>query len=201
MLTAVLQPHEMFAQRDGGGSGFNLYFFLVILALIAVQHIAERIKAKRDAEMQEEDPPDDAHVWEEWLEEEEAAQSAPTSPREALVDFFRSVTAPPPPPEIVVPPPPPPPSVDPEPAIARVPDPPRQVRATSDIASSGTDIEPISSQTDRPLGQRQRKHSSAEHTALGKMLRDPASLRNAFILKEILEPPLAAREEDFPHTI
>ena len=169
---------------DGGGNG---YFFIIVFIFLAIQHIAEKLKAKREAEFAEQIETSDSEGWE---EEEKEGYHDPVPTSETLLDFFRSVQQPTPEPAVTPPapapaPPPPPPVADPAPNVT--------------VAAPTTAIRHDNITHGRT--HRQRMHSSAEHNALGKMLRHPASLRNAFILKEILDPPIAARENSSPHDV
>jgi hypothetical protein len=158
---------------DGGGKG---YFFIIVFIVLAIQHIAEKLKAKRAAEVAQKLETSDSEGW----EEEGYQDPAPTS--ETLLDFFRSVHQP-----------------KPEPVVAPPPPPPAKPAPRATIVAPT--VSPPQDNLTHGRTHRQRLQSSTEHSTLGRMLRHPASLRNAFILKEVLDPPIAARENQSPHDI
>ena len=178
------------------------FWFLAIVLILAIQHFVEKAKERRaEEEIQRRvDDDDDYNDYE--LDDEEVGYSEPESPKGRLAAFLKQVAeeqtrrmAP-----VVLPTPPQP---DPEPQQRRLA--PAPVKPPEPILSLAEQeaLEKIKKSKSNHLShgrsKSQRFHSSADHNALGKMLRDPMSLRNAFILKEVLEPPLAARDEPFPH--
>ena len=181
------------AQDPEGPTGRS-YWFLALLLILAIQHIAERIKQKREAQemlKRGEDPDEVDFDWEEVeAEPGHAEQQSPAG--ETLLDFFRRVNQPQVEvePEPVVPVPPPP-----------VEEPPKPTRAQLSRAEQEA-LEALKRREDGfQRKSRSQRPTNAAHPAIVEMLRDPANLRNAFVLKEILEPPLAARDRQEPHTV
>ena len=181
-----------FLAQDVEGNGRALWFIAIVI-ILAIQHIAEKLKEKRANEINEqrgqfEEGQEEEFDWEEEVE----GYHEPKPANETLMEFFRSINQPQSDPV----PPPPPPVASPPPAARKT---------VAKPAGSGLSheeqraLEALKERGSLTQTHRQRMHASAEHTALGKMLRSPDSLRNAFILKEILEPPLAAREDPNPH--
>lgn len=193
MLVANSQLWDAAILAAGEDGGPNLYFLLVIAVLAALNHIVEKIKQKRA----EESEPGRGGGDDEEAEAEAEPKSSP------LLEFFRSLNDPRPEEPVFVPPPPPPPPVAP-PRPTAVPRPPAASTTTSRLTRGENlalaKIKAGKSNLSQGRTRKQRLHSSAEHSALGKMLRNPVSLRNAFILKEILDPPVSAREDPAPHT-
>ncbi|MGI9241591.1 MAG: hypothetical protein ACR2RV_12385 [Verrucomicrobiales bacterium] len=200
-LTEQIAGLSLLAQEtdDPGRS----YWFVALMIIFAIQHLAERFKKKREAQDEEEFQRRAQEIDEEVFEEEPDGYHDPAPSGETLADFFRSLTQPQPVDEVPSPP-------------VTLP-PPRTAHATATkTASEARQARPtLTPEEQRALDKlkgngppdklahgrtrRQRMHSSSSHTALSQMLKNPESLRNAFILKEILEPPVASREESEPY--
>ena len=200
-LTEQMVDISILAQQgeDPGRS----YWFIALLIIFAIQHLAEKFKKKREAQDEAEFQRRSQEFDQDVFEEEPDGYHDPAPSNETLADFFRSLTQPQP--------------VD-EPPQAPVALPPRRQERASAAKPTPASREPARSLTpeeqralDKLKGggspdklvrgrtRRQRMHASSSHTALGQMLKNPESLRNAFILKEILEPPVASREDSEPY--
>jgi hypothetical protein len=186
----------------GEGEGGNGYFLLAILIISAIHWVSQRLKEKREADRLARSAPDvDDSDWESEDDWEPVSTAPPRPANEELRRFFETLAGKP---EPVIPPPvprrvqaPAPPPVKPPPIPAGPP--PSLLTREEQLALES--IKARKSNLTQGRSHRQRVHASTEHTALAKMLRDPVGMRNAFILKEILEPPVAARDDQNPHTV
>ncbi len=173
------------------------------MIIFAIQHLAEKFKQKREAQDEVELQRRRQEIDDELIDDETGGYQDPNPSGETLADFFRGLTqpaqqAPPPPVPPQIPPPRPRASAAPPKPAARKPSPTlsaEEQRALAALKKGGLHDNLIHGRT-----RRQRMHSSTSHTALGAMLRSPESLRNAFILKEILDPPVASKEDSEPHS-
>ena len=205
----ALADHQLvwiLAQQEGDSSP-RAFWFLAIVLILAIQHFVEKAREKREAqelERRRAQGEDDEEEFDFDFELEDGDEADPgyldpEPPRGKLAEFFRQVAeeqarrmAP----------------AVPVPPVQEKPAPPKP-QARPPVAEATKSQEQVLSKAEAEALERLKKgggsqskprhRSSATPTALGQMLRDPASLRNAFILKEILEPPLATREEVLPH--
>ena len=195
-------PQLTFLAQGEEGPGRS-YWFIALLIIFAIQHLAEKFKQKREAQDEVELQRRREEIDEELIDEEIGGYEDPNPSGETLADFFRGLTqpaqqAPPPPVPAQIPPPRQRASAAPPKPAARKPSPTlsaEEQRALAALKKRGSHDNLIHGRT-----RRQRMHSSSSHTALGSMLGSPENLRNAFILKEILDPPVASREDSEPHS-
>lgn len=205
-MSATIDPlHALTILAQGDEGPGRSYWFVALLIIFAIQHLAEKLKQRREAreELQRRRRASDADDTD-WSEEEPDGYHDPAPTGETLAEFFRTLTQPQEQPPVVIPPPRQPKAVPVEPP--RPPAPrkqrvtptltPAELRALEALKKGGKQSNLTHGRT-----RRQRMHSSTSHSALGRMLRNPAELRNAFILKEVLEPPIASREEGDPHRL
>lgn len=178
-----------------------MYFWIAVLVIMGLQQLFEKLK-----ELRANKESGGRLDRDEWDEDDAEVYQQPKPAAETLADFFRTLTQAPD--EVVTPPPPPP---KPKVEVALAPQPPAPqttAKTTTSPPVKLTKAEQLAlaaikrgeSNLNKGRTHKQRMHASVEHSALGRMLRDPASLRNAYILKEVLEPPIACRENEAPHT-
>jgi hypothetical protein len=205
MLAKIDQLFQLPFLAQGEEGPGRSYWFIALLIIFAIQHLAEKLKAKREAneELSRRARGSDSDDEEEWEDDEPGGYQAPVPTGETLAEFFRTLTQQQEQPPVTLPPPRTPPVapvVESPPArVARKkPLPPSlsaaEQRALEVLKKSGKQSNLIHGRT-----RRQRMHSSSSHSALGRMLSTPSDLRNAFILKEVLDPPIASREDTDPH--
>jgi hypothetical protein len=189
------------------GEGFSrFYFFIAVVVIMAIKHVVEKIKAageERHSQTGQSRTFDEHEEEEVYFEEEPQGYNDPNPRNDTLLEFFREAS------QGLIPgqvPTPPTPAAVPPPSPRKVERPKTPPKTSAVVLTSAErlaleKLKKSTSNLHTGRSHRQRLHASAEHSELGRMLRDPASLRNAFILKEVLEPPLAAREEQAPYEI
>ena len=181
------------------GDFSQLFWLLALMIIGAINYVANRLQEKRAAEEEEkisrEVERHNAEVERQQVQgpppapqSQPASQPPPPPSRthsagDELRNFFQSLVAP----VVETPPPPPPPRQSPPPA--------KEKPASSLSRAEQKALEAIKERGQGlPPTRRERRQAGEAHSGLNKMLRDPASLRNAFVLKELLDPPIALRE-------